>query len=195
MRPFFTSDIHIDHNKIREFCPTRLSFDDMAALWNEHVTMDDHVYHLGDLSFTGKDGTLAWLRKVNFRKMTFLMGNHCNYNRLRGWLSELYATREIELIDGPYLERKFDGRFVVMHHYPQYVWNKSHHGSYHLHGHCHGSFDPRGKGRIVDVGIDSPWVTGKVENRPFSWEEIENHLSNTPIWNADHHEAKEPRYQ
>lgn len=193
MADFFTSDMHIGHKKIRQFCPTRLDDDEMIKLWNRTVSPNDDVYHLGDLTFTNSKETIDYLSQLNFRTFYTLEGNHDNSNGLRRFLLPVFKDR-MRIIDTPYLERRFDGMFVVMHHYPQYVWNRSHHGSIHLHGHCHGNFDPRGKGKLVDVGIDSPWITGKPENRPYSWKEIKDYMATVPIYNADHHEAKEPRY-
>jgi len=46
-----------------------------------------------------------------------------------------------------------NGASVCLFHFPMQVWHKQHYGSYHLHGHCHGTF--QGNGRILDVGLDN----------------------------------------
>ena len=63
-----------------------------------------------------------------------------------------------------------------MMHYPIYRWNRQQHGSIHLHGHTHGSY--QGEEKILDVGID---------NRPncdmglWELEEILDFMINRPV--------------
>jgi calcineurin-like phosphoesterase family protein len=56
------------------------------------------------------------------------------------------------------------GTLVVCSHYAYEVWNKSHHGSIHVHGHSHGKLPTKLKNR-VDVGFN-------IWNRPLSIVEI-----------------------
>ena len=41
---------------------------------------------------------------------------------------------------------------LVLCHYPMAQWDRSHHGSWHLYGHCRGSFE--NGGLSFDVGVD-----------------------------------------
>jgi calcineurin-like phosphoesterase family protein len=82
-----------------------------------------------------------------------------------------------------------DGQFIVLHHYGKRVWNKSHHGAWQLFGHSHGKLPPYGKS--VDVGVDSPWITGKAEYRPFSFKELKRYMDNRLPEYADYHGKSE----
>ena len=44
---------------------------------------------------------------------------------------------------------------IVLCHYAMLVWNKSHHGSWMLHGHSHGTLKYPFAAKILDVGVDS----------------------------------------
>jgi|GEM_PF-5334714 calcineurin-like phosphoesterase family protein len=78
-----------------------------------------------------------------------------------------------------YDELYIDNQFVVLFHYPMRQWNKCHHGSIACFGHVHNGLEPYGKS--VDVGVDSTWVTGKAEYRPFSFQEIKRFMDKQPI--------------
>ncbi len=46
-----------------------------------------------------------------------------------------------------------------MNHYAQRVWEHSHHGSWHVYGHSHGSLPDDIKSKSIDVGVDTEWRT------------------------------------
>lgn len=56
---------------------------------------------------------------------------------------------------------------VVLCHFPMLVWDRSHHGAWQLHGHCHGTLPPDPHARRMDVGVDA--VAGYA---PISYEEV-----------------------
>ena len=69
------------------------------------------------------------------------------------------------------------------------VWNKSHHGAYHLYGHSHDSMEDKEWGKSMDVGVDSAFrILG--EYRPFSFDEIKGILDKRELYTIDHHENK-----
>lgn len=90
---------------------------------------------------------------------------------------------------GHFHELNVQGQKVVLSHYGSRVWNKSHRGSWLLYGHSHGSLPPLGKS--VDVGVDSPWVTGKPEYRPFNYEEIKVFMDKQTPEFLDHHKMRD----
>ena len=73
-------------------------------------------------------------------------------------------------------------------HYGMRVWNKGHHGAWHLYGHSHANLPPHG--RSVDVGVDSHWVTGKATYTPFSFEQVAAFMVTRDFAPVDHHGAK-----
>jgi calcineurin-like phosphoesterase family protein len=46
-----------------------------------------------------------------------------------------------------------NGQYIWCSHYAHRVWNLSHHGSWHIYGHSHGSLPPIGLS--WDVGVDN----------------------------------------
>jgi calcineurin-like phosphoesterase family protein len=55
---------------------------------------------------------------------------------------------------------------IVLFHYAMRVWNTSHHGSWSLYGHSHGTLSEDLTSRSIDVGVD-------VHNLfPISYEEV-----------------------
>ena len=65
------------------------------------------------------------------------------------------------------------------------VWNKSHHGSWHLYGHSHYSLDKREGtiGKSFDIGVDNPVCNYS----PLSLQEVANIMNKKPIQEIDHH--------
>jgi calcineurin-like phosphoesterase family protein len=159
---FFTSDTHFGHANIIRY--TGRPFKDVDEMdktlinnWNSIVTDKDIVYHLGDFSF---GPATKYMKELNGTKY-FVRGNH-----------EKPLLNLINVKDVPYIRHlNIDSHpEIVICHYSMRVWSKSHFGSFHLFGHSHGRLEPYKKS--VDVGVDSHWITGKQEFRPFSCEEV-----------------------
>lgn len=143
--------------------------------WNSVVKPNDTVWHLGDFGFANINRLKEILRRLNGDK-NFVYGNHdkqlrANYKSI---LEEGLFNKMVEDY-----ELKWDGKLTVLHHYGKRVWNKSHHGSYHLFGHSHGHLEPHG--RSVDVGSDAAWITGKPTYTPYSFEQIDRYLQSRPV--------------
>ena len=171
---FITSDLHFYHKRIMEFCSKTRPWNSLEEMhesliehWNSKVSQDDIVFHLGDFSFGNKEQTLEVLSKLN-GNIVHIYGNHAKVLR-----------DQIKVTCYDYLEIKYDKTYIVMNHYPQYVWNRSHCGAVHMFGHCHGSFE--GQGRMIDVGYDAQ---GKI----LSLDEAVQMCKNKDIVILDHHE-------
>jgi calcineurin-like phosphoesterase family protein len=126
--------------------------------WNSVIKdSTTEVYHLGDFSFNHAH---IYLSKLNGIKL-FVRGNH-----------EKPLLNTINKKDVPYIRNiKIEGYpDITLCHFAMRVWPSSHFGSLHLFGHSHGKLEPYKKS--VDVGVDSHWITGKKEYRPFSCEEV-----------------------
>lgn len=164
MKYFFTSDTHYGHYNIIRHCnrPFANVIDMHKALidnWNMVVGNGDVVYHLGDLALSSDLDMIVDILSQLKGTIRIVKGNHDKK------ITKIYEHNKkngkdnIEWID-KYNEETFfvDGikKFIVMSHYPFVSWNKSFHGSYNLHGHCHGNIDKLNIGtRRYDVGVDS----------------------------------------
>lgn len=188
---YFTSDIHFGHaNILHKFQPNRKELgtnidemnDEIVRRWNATVGPHDEVYNLGDLAFyKHPENVLPLLRRLNGRKY-FIFGNHDQVVQ-----KNREAFKEVFVWMKDYYELRHDGEFVVMSHFPMAIWNRMHHGAWHLHGHCHGSYvEPHGN-RIVDVGLDSPHVTGRFDMRPYSFDEIRAYMRTKSFKSLDGH--------
>lgn len=86
MSRYFTSDLHLGHENIIEYCDR--PFDSVAEMnrtlvdnWNDLIDPDDVVVFLGDLGhFADDDELRRWLRKLHGR-VIFIEGNHDHPNR------------------------------------------------------------------------------------------------------------------
>lgn len=181
--PFFTSDLHFYHKRIVEYSGRPWTTDAQTQTiidrWNERVGWDDDIYHLGDFAFIWpkKMGQLFEILGELHGKMHFIRGNHCDP---KVW--QLVEQQNLPFIEWikDYHEMSVQGQRIVLCHYPMEVWNGSHHGSWMLHGHCHGSLPPRGK--RLDVGLDS-----HPDFRVFSYAEVAAHMAKQKIAIMDHH--------
>ena len=161
-----------DTRKI-EWAPSRESIAKMDDVLIENINAcvgrDDILWHLGDFCFWKKDGlgdvASRYLDRINCRNVFLVAGNH-DSPEIRNAFSECYEYREV----------KIHSKIVVLSHYAHCFWNRSHHGSWMLYGHAHGSaedwMDANMPGRrSMDVGVDNAFrILG--EYRPFSFREL-----------------------
>jgi len=129
---FFTSDTHFSHTNIIKHCNRPFkSADEMNSTiiynWNKKVKKDDIVFHLGDFSLSHKI-TSYLINKLN-GKIHLIAGNH---DRKKYYIKNntFYSVNDI-------LEINLENKLIVLCHYPFLTWNRSHHGSWNLHGHVH----------------------------------------------------------
>lgn len=187
MGNFFTSDLHVGHKRIMEYCPRSRAIaggdmDSMKQLIldgiNGKVTREDDLYILGDLSFTTRVREVEeFLMAINARQLHLVVGNHdqitTGSRKLLNYFDSVSHYKEIKIGDDR----------IIMMHYPIESWNHMNHGAYHLHGHTHSRNDKsntdehRGKlqyfARRFDVGVDS-----RYDLSPWSWEEIKEYVAN-----------------
>jgi len=174
MRYFFTADLHLWHKKILLLAgrPFDSIEEHNAAIQdniNAVVTHDDHLVILGDVAFGSVTRLSAWLDGLRTKKLHLVWGNHDG-------TAETLVKREPKRFQrvGDVLQFKIpwpcreDGKpvHVFCSHYAHRVWNKSHHGSYHLYGHSHGTLPDDPKSRSMDVGVDTnkyrPWLLNDI---------------------------------
>ena len=165
---FFTSDHHFGHKNIIKFCKRPFSDEkemdaEMIRLWNAKVSGVDLVYHLGD--FTLLNGKKAQSYFAQLNGTIRLLG--CSWHHDHKWLPKQFGPSDFTTANGnpveimpPMVVLEFpefgDGKHpkaLVLCHYPLAEWDRKHHGSWHLFGHCHGNHS--NIGQSFDVGVDS----------------------------------------
>jgi calcineurin-like phosphoesterase family protein len=177
-RLFFTSDHHFGHARIIQYCKRPfVSVEEMDAalvrLWNDTVSADDLVYHLGDFTLQGLPQFTAIVRQLN-GYLKILPGSHD-----RRWLARFRANdpelrtgsgQTVELLppllslEIPALGNGTRPQVIVLCHYALRVWDRSHCGAWHLYGHSHGNLPSLGQS--FDIGVDCHGF------RPLSLEEV-----------------------
>ena len=150
-RIFFTSDTHFgDPNVIRVHERPFGSIEEMdAALianWNKVVDPDDTVYHLGDFGHRSCFDAGDYLDKLN-GTIHLIRGNHDDV--VVEVAGDKFAS--VELMT----ELDWQGRRLVLFHYPMRDWPNAVRGSFHLYGHVHGQLDHVPLGLSLDVGVDT----------------------------------------
>lgn len=160
--------------------------EELIKNWNALISDDDEVYHLGDVSLGSPEKTKEILYRLN-GKIYLINGNH-----EKSVLSKSYNRDRFEWIKD-YHELKINNEggksMIVMCHYAMRVWNKSHHGAYHLYGHSHDSLEYQSWGKSMDVGVDSAArILG--EYRPFKFNEIKSILDKREKMVVDHHTGR-----
>lgn len=147
MTIFVTADQHLGHNNIIRLCGrpcgnVEIMDRMLIEAWNSVVTPKDTVYNLGDLFFTKPTKERREIfDKLNGQKF-LIIGNHDDSRTLAlPWGRTMH-----------YAELRSGGTQVVLFHYPMESWNRSAHGSVHLHGHSHGKSSKRAN--RLDVGVD-----------------------------------------
>lgn len=165
---FFTSDLHYGHANIIKYCDRPFeSLTDMNAAiinnWNSVVKPEDTVYILGDVSFATPKETEEFLHKLN-GEIHLILGNHDTKKYIPMYMNTFTSVSNLLEIKLKEPQSRENLRFTLCH-YPMTAWNRSHHGTMHLYGHVHGTYDA--PNLSMDVGIDT-----HPEFRPYSLDEI-----------------------
>ncbi|MBU0551968.1 phosphoesterase [Myxococcota bacterium] len=173
-RIFFSADHHFGHANIIRF--THRPFADVDEMteglierWNARISPQDHVYYLGDLAFFTPKKLQPILERLN-GYIFLIKGNHdqpamaCE-SRFE-WIKDLY---ELKIPDEDALMDK--KQRITLCHYAMRVWNKSHHGAWHLYGHSHGALPDLPDSLSFDVGVDCN------DYAPISYEEVKARMS------------------
>lgn len=167
---FFTADHHFGHKNIIKY--SKRPFKDINEMdevlvqrWNEKISPEDDVYHLGDVGFSSSGKLRKLLERLN-GKIYLINGNHeksahaCQ-TRFE-WIKDYY---ELIIKDD---EFECGEQMIVLFHYAMRVWNASHWGSYHLYGHSHCSLPDNPNSLSFDVGVDCH------DFYPLSYDEVKS---------------------
>jgi len=214
---FFTSDLHIGHDKPWIIKPR--GFDDVVKhddalikAWNETCASTSLVFHLGDLCFKDPDGKRcrALIRRLTYGTLYLMLGNHTSgqsavykdvMREVHPWafdgdslVHEVYPLEaEIEgrrvVFLPEYVETTGADEHLVLSHYPIISHHKLGAGAIHLTGHAHGScaVTNRDKGRGKRLDVGVDTF-----GRPVSLSEIMAILRHRDIDSWDHHGERPP---
>ncbi len=175
---YFTGDTHFGHKNIcqlsdRPYKSVEEMDEALINNWNKVVGDDDEVYHLGDISLTGKPRTREILTRLK-GKIYLIRGNHEK--------AAMACKSRFEWIKSCF-QLHMNEHYFVLFHYPIASWNGLHKGTIHLHGHSHGSYSVPGK--IMDVGVDA------LGYKPISIDAVIEAMNKKEIHSVDHHQIKE----
>jgi calcineurin-like phosphoesterase family protein len=183
---WFTSDHHWGHTNILRF--SQRPFADVEAMnaalianWNRVVGAEDTVYHLGDI-FWLPPSEARPLRDRLHGRICLIRGNHDktadSMRSAFGWIKD-YEEIKVEDADAPEGKQR-----IILCHYAFRVWNKSHHGSWHLYGHSHGSLPDDPNSLSCDVGVDCHAYT------PISYQQVRTIMASKRFVPVDHHRGR-----
>ena len=165
---YFTSDTHFGHEKDFLWSPRGYNSiyehdKDIIQKWNNVVTPDDDVYHLGDVMLGDNDYGLSCVKQLN-GKLHIIRGNHDSNSRI-----ELYKNcfNIVEVTEGKYF--KWNKYNFYLSHYPTLISNhdndkplKTRRISLCGHSHVEDPFYDWDKGLIYHVELDTnncyPWL-------------------------------------
>jgi calcineurin-like phosphoesterase family protein len=176
MTIWFTSDLHHSHKSIINFTARpQETVEEMneaiVKTINDMVKPGDTLYHAGDLSFSKKDEYIyEFLNQIKCQNIYLILGNHDQL--FRSYQNQKKLIENCPNVRGIHerLRIKIDKVDITLDHYPGRSWYKSCYGAWQLHGHTHGSVPMYG--RSMDVGWDSPHLTGSPLHRPVSFNEL-----------------------
>ena len=194
---FFTSDLHIGHSNVikfdeRPFKDINEMHSELIDRWNSVVGEDAIVFNLGDLFYRTKSKTAKWFVSQLKGKIYHIMGNHDKMRDMveLGRFEKIFgdstglggATIQVQ---DPDANRGYQD--IIMCHYPILSWNKAHHSSWHLHGHCHHSLSKNPdmkwfyERKVLDMGCNG-W-----DYTPVSYLQIKEIMKEREIKSVDHH--------
>lgn len=129
---YFISDTHFNHKNIIKYC--NRPFADVKEMneilinnWNDTVSQDDTIYHLGDFALGNKEQSLNIIHELNGNKF-LILGNHDK------WHPSVYESYGFTVFKNAPV--KLDEYKFILSHYP--IPDKQIPKDYiNLHGHIH----------------------------------------------------------
>lgn len=169
---WFISDTHFGHrklSKIRGFQTVEEHDRTLLENINKRVGKRDQLFILGD--FGSPPG--RYKIRIECKDVTLIRGNHDKHQK------SINAFGTYEYIVNTQLLGK---HHCVLCHYPMIYWYNSHHGWYHLYGHCHGNREGTldellPERRSMDITVDN--LLDKFNDYgPINEEQVYGHLKN-----------------
>lgn len=185
---YFTSDWHLHHEKVigydnRPFANAdemnKTIIDNFSVL-----TEKDHLFFTGDLSFSKDPYKVIEILKPLKCKLYWVVGNHDSHllscEELTDMFEWILPIAEITVIESVHNQPAIRQN-ITLCHYSMEVWNTSHHGSWHLFGHSHGSLPKCDTKLSFDIGCN---VWGY---KPLSYQQVKEVMATKTYVPVDHH--------
>lgn len=179
---WFTSDTHFGHKfqaEKRGFSSTEEMDSLLIERFNSVVSPHDDVYHCGDFSFHNFENTKRVLLSLN-GQFHLVRGNHDNrsmWKKLENLQQPIGLVTWVRSIHSV----RYNKEKVILCHFPFEVWDRCHKGSWHLHGHSHGSLIQERNLRRMDVGVDTNNFF------PYSFDDVKKIMESRGYDPVDHH--------
>ena len=182
----FTGDHHFGHANIicydhRLYSTVQEMDADLIARWNETVALGDIVYHLGDIFLYKRVEDARAARKQLNGTIRLIHGNHDQVaDALKNgfdWIRDYYALKV------PDPDAYGGKQLLVLCRYAFRVWNRSHHGLFHLYDHSHGSLPDDPHALSFDVGCML------FDYKPISYEQVKERMATKDWQPVDHHQG------
>jgi len=198
---WFIADTHFGHANIIRYSKrpfTNVDEHDRQLIenWNRSVHAGDDVFHLGDFAFRDRERGLKIFEQLN-GTIFLIEGNHDSVaHQMRAKFAWYDKVKMI----------KVGEQRIFLSHYAHRVWDRSHHGVWHLYGHSHASLPDDPNSMSLDAGIDNTAVrlsgsdlygTGSIpesglnaqDYRPIHFDEVKELMSRKTFLPIDHHGA------
>ena len=173
MSIFFTADQHFSHGllaQIRGFSDIDSMDRALIKAWNDRVKPKDTIYSIGDFTLENPIHACVLLRQLNGRiKIVPADPGHDHwidgpfdfqepFEGKPGLPEHVEILPPIVTIKVPKVETGTGtsrNEIICLCHYPLKTWDRSHYGSWHLHGHSHGKMGIMTSKYSLDVGVDN----------------------------------------
>lgn len=115
----YISDCHFFHGRMnyamdcRGFSSTEELNEHMIEQWNKAATKKDEVYVLGDLSFGSGTATNEIIKRLNFKRLYLIEGNHDR----RFLKDRAFDSSAVEWVK-PYAKTQDNKHSLILSHYP-----------------------------------------------------------------------------
>jgi calcineurin-like phosphoesterase family protein len=156
VKTFFVSDTHFNHANILKYCSRPWETVDemnegLIKNWNETVSPDDVVYHLGDFAMGNRTLIPEILSRLNGR-LILVRGNH-DFSKSLGYFGEVHDSLVLEL----------DGHRFELAHNPGHLKQDC---DFAMCGHVHEQWVKREIGEIIEADSVSDRAYRHPEIRP-----------------------------
>lgn len=182
---WFTSDWHLGHKNIIRFDGRPFSSieeHDKAIIKNTMSVLKpgDRFFYLGDFALTGPGPMRGYLEtlKSSGAELYFIKGNHDKNDTIK--LYKQYGT-----FLGQQENVNCGEQHIVLNHFKLCIWDRCHHGSWHLYGHSHGRAEHFQIGKSFDVAINAHGY------QLWSIDEVSEKMKTLQFKLIDHHGKEE----